>query len=77
MQTIEEANMIQIRSFDLEVVEPRRLERKKDSRDLIRLILKSHQGDTESLAEAPKLRGLAVDHYRALHWGDTRDTAEH
>jgi hypothetical protein len=28
VQTIEEANMIQIRSFDLEVEEPRRLEKK-------------------------------------------------
>jgi hypothetical protein len=36
---------------------------------LIRLILKSHKGDTESLAETPKLR----DHYRALNCGETRD----
>jgi hypothetical protein len=55
------------------VLRHRRLERKKDCRELIRLILKSHQGDTESLAEAPKLRGLADDHYRAPHCGDTRD----
>jgi hypothetical protein len=55
--------------IDLEVEEPKKLERKKNCCDLIRLILRSHQRYGVS-RRSPCVE--ADDHYRVLHYGDIR-----